>query len=92
MLSKEELQYLEMFPDQEEAFLKKKLQMTSERIDETWLWQPHPFMPIKEEMEDLTSDILELYKSIGVYVKNETETKKEENKQEISSVDFSMFG
>ncbi len=34
LLTKEEIQYLELFPDQKEKFLRNKLQMTMERIDQ----------------------------------------------------------
>lgn len=90
MLTREELDYLALFPQAEEEFLKKKLQMTSERVDEIWLTMPHPNFPVKEIQEDVSVDMLELYKEFGGYSKkdgtaNKTETKVEEK------VDFSMF-
>lgn len=92
MLTKEELEYLALFPDAEEEFLKKKLQMTSERVDEIWLTRPHPSLPIKEVQEDVSSDMLLLYKEIGGYGNN---SKKQSDDVEESpadkGVDFSMF-
>lgn len=98
LLTKEEIQYLELFPDQKEKFLRNKLQMTMERIDETYLVQPHANMPIQELQEDMFLDMFELYKTIGVYdgkAKDGKSTKKQETiaseKKSSSEVNFGEF-
>lgn len=97
LLTKEEIQYLELFPEQKEKFLRNKLQMTMERIDETYLIQPHASMPIQEIQEDMFMDMLELYKTVGAYEgkkdsKKETKTSKEEVKTASSSeLNFGAF-
>lgn len=97
LLTKEEIQYLELFPDQKDRFLRNKLQMTMERIDETYLIQPHANMPIQEIQEDMFMDMLELYKTVGAYEgkkdsKKETKTNKvEENTSSSSELNFGAF-
>lgn len=97
LLTKEEIQYLELFPDQKDRFLRNKLQMTMERIDETYLIQPHANMPIQEIQEDMFMDMLELYKTVGAYEgkkdgKKETKTNKvEENTGSSSELNFGAF-
>lgn len=98
LLTKEEIQYLELFSDQKEKFLRNKLQMTMERIDETYLVQPHANMPIQELQEDMFLDMFELYKTIGVYdgkAKDGKSTKKQETvaseKKSSSEVNFGEF-
>ena len=97
LLTKEEIQYLELFPDQKDRFLRNKLQMTMERIDETYLIQPHANMPIQEIQEDMFMDMLELYKTVGAYEgkkdsKKETKANKvEENTSSSSELNFGAF-
>lgn len=98
LLTKEEIQYLELFPDQKDRFLRNKLQMTMERIDETYLVQPHANMPIQGIQEDISLDMLELYKIIGAYSKNgdnKSSSKKEANVEEktgsSSELNFGAF-
>lgn len=97
LLTKEEIQYLELFPDQKDKFLRNKLQMTMERIDETYLIQPHANMPIQEIQEDMFMDMLELYKTVGAYEgkkdsEKETKTNKvEESTGSSSELNFGAF-
>lgn len=87
MLTREEIEYISLFPQMEEDFLKKKLQITSEKVNEVWLNAPHPSFPIKEEVEDVSPDMLELYRTIGVY-DSKADSKKESKATTESNSDI----
>ena len=67
MLTPQELEYISLFPDKKEEFLRKKMSKETERVDDIYLKEPHPSLPVSEEVEELTFEILELHKTVGAY-------------------------
>ena len=67
MLSPQELEYIACYPHLKEEFLRKKMSKETEKVDDIYLKEPHTSLPVSEEVEDLTFEILELHKTVGAY-------------------------
>lgn len=83
-LTPEEIEYIELYPELKEKFLKKKQLINSERVSIVQLLSPSEYMPIKELQEDITVDQLELYKTLA---KAKSDAAEEKRKEDIKKVE-----
>lgn len=85
LLTPEEREYAELWGEDLEEVLAKKqgTAFYGERVNEIRCFKPESHMPIKTVTEDVSIDMLELYKALNTNVEETTEKKKvEENKVE----------
>ena len=95
LLTPEEREYAQLFgKDLNEVLAKKQgTAVWGERVNEVRIYQPNITLPIKTQMEQVTVDMLELYKSLSQKEDVIEEQPKAEVKKDISSNEFEeLFG
>lgn len=93
LLTPEEREYAELWGEDIEEVLAKKqgTAFYGERVNEIRCFKPEAHMPIKTTAEDVSIDMLELYKALNTTTEEATEKKVEKKVEDKKDIDVDEF-